>query len=99
MHMSRKYLICYFENKTFYTRLIEGEYIDYDRIILKNHKIFLEVDRDRLLGSLERAAVVTEEKIAGSNRTPLRFSAEGDVLKIMANSSAGSSYEEIEIKH
>ena len=99
MHMSRKYLICYFENKTFYTRLIEGEYIDYDRIILKNHKIFLEVDRDRLLGALERAAVVTEEKIAGSNRTPLRFSAEGDVLKIMANSSAGSSYEEIEIKH
>lgn len=99
MHMSRKYLICYFENMTFYTRLIEGEYIDYDRIILKTHKIFIEVDRNRLLGALERAAVVTEERIAGSNRTPLRFSPEGDVLKIMASSSVGSSYEEIEIEH
>ena len=99
MHMSRKYLICYFENMTFYTRLIEGEYIDYDRIILKTHKIFINVDRDRLLGALERAAVVTEERIIGSNRTPVRFNPEGDVLKIMANSSAGSSYEEIEIDH
>jgi DNA polymerase-3 subunit beta len=99
MHMSRKYLICYFDNMTFYTRLIEGEYIDYDRIILKTHKIFINVDRDRLLGALERAAVVTEERIIGSNRTPVRFSPEGDVLKIMANSSAGSSYEEIEIDH
>ena len=99
MHMSRKYLICYFENMTFYTRLIEGEYIDFDRIILKTHKTFITVDRDRLLGALERAAVVTEERIIGSNRTPVRFAPEGDVLKIMANSSAGSSYEEIEIEH
>ncbi len=99
MHLNRKFLICYFENMTFYTRLIEGEYIDYDRIILKTHKINITVDRDRLLGALERAAIVTEERIIGSNRTPLRFSPEGDVLKIMANSSAGSSYEEIEIDH
>jgi len=99
MHMSRKYLICYFDNMTFYTRLIEGEYIDYDRIILKTHKTYINVDRDRLLGALERAAVVTEERIIGSNRTPVRFAPEGDVLKIMANSSAGSSYEEIEIEH
>ncbi len=99
MHLNRKFLICYFENMTFYTRLIEGEYIDYDRIILKTHKIFINVDRDRLLGALERAAIVTEERIIGSNRTPLRFSPEGDVLKIMANSSAGSSYEEIEVEH
>ncbi len=99
MHLNRKFLICYFENMTFYTRLIEGEYIDYDRIILKNHKINITVDRDRLLGALERAAIVTEERIIGSNRTPLRFNPEGDVLKIMANSSAGSSYEEIEIEH
>ncbi len=99
MHLNRKFLICYFENMTFYTRLIEGEYIDYDRIILKTHKINITVDRDRLLGALERAAIVTEERIIGSNRTPLRFSPEGDVLKIMANSSAGSSYEEIEVEH
>lgn len=99
MHMSRKYLICYFDNMTFYTRLIEGEYIDYDRIILKTHKIFVTVDRDRLLGALERAAIVTEERIIGSNRTPVRINPEGNVLKIMANSSAGSSYEELEIEH
>ena len=99
MHMSRKYLICYFENMTFYTRLIEGEYLDYDRIILKTHKISFNIDRNLLFGALERAAVVTEERIIGSNRTPVRFNVEGDLLKVMANSSAGSSYEEIEIEH
>ena len=99
MHMSRKYLICYFENMTFYTRLIEGEYIDYDRIILKTHKIFINVNRDRLLGALERAAVVTEERIAGSVRSHVRVEVAGDVMKVSAVSAAGSIYDEFEIEH
>jgi DNA polymerase-3 subunit beta len=99
IHLSRKNMICSFEGLTFFSRLIEGEYIDFDRIIIKNHKISVTVDRNRLLAALERAAIVTEEKVAGSTRTPLRFTVEGDLLKLNAQSSVGVSYDEVECAH
>ena len=99
VHLSRKNIICSFGGLTFFSRLIEGEYIDFDRIIIKNHKIAVTVDRTRFLAALERAAIVTEEKVAGSTRTPLRFTAEGDLLKLNAQSSVGVSYDELEIGH
>lgn len=97
--MSRKNMVYVFDGLTFFTRLIEGEYIDFDRIILKNHRINVVADKEQLLSALERAAVVTEEKIPGSTRTPLKFNLEGNMLKLTANSSAGSSYDEIEVDH
>lgn len=97
--MSRKNMVYVFDGLIFFTRLIEGEYIDYERIILKNHRINMVCDRATLLSALERAAIVTEEKIAGSTRTPLKFSLEGDVLKLTAVSSAGSSYDEVSVEH
>ncbi len=99
IHLSRKNMICSFGGLTFFSRLIEGEYIDFDRIILKNHRINVTVDRARLLAALERAAIVTEEKVAGSTRTPLRFSVEGQLLKLNAQSSVGVSYDEVECDH
>ena len=37
--MSHKNMVIVFEDLIFFTRLINGEYIDYNRIIIKNHKI------------------------------------------------------------
>ena len=98
-NLSRKNMVCSFEGLTFYSRLIEGEYIDFDRIIIKNHKINVTVDKAQLLAALERAAVVTEEKVPGSTRTPLKISVEGNILKLNAVSSVGVSYDELEIEH
>ena len=99
VYISRKTMVYHFDGLIFFTRIIEGEYIDFDRIILTNHKINVIVDKDKLLSALERAAVVTEEKIAGSNRSPLKFCLEGGVLKLAANSNLGSSYDELEVEH
>ena len=66
MFMTRKNIVFEIGDVTFFSRLIEGEYLDYDRIIVKNHKYSVECDRDELISALERAALVTEEKIAGS---------------------------------
>ena len=99
IYISRKTMVYHFDGLIFFTKIIEGEYIDFERIILTNHKIIAYADKDKLLAALERAAVVTEEKIAGSNRTPLKFSLESGILKLTANSSAGSSYDELEVEH
>ena len=97
LFMTRKNIVFEIGEVTFFSRLIEGEYLDYDRIIVKNHKYSVECDRDELISALERAALVTEEKIAGSLRSHVKLVFDGDLLKITANSSAGSTYDEIEI--
>lgn len=96
-NLSHRSMTCSFEGIIFYTRLIDGEYIDYDRIIMRNHKIFITLERDRLISALERASVVTEEKNSGSSMTPITFAVEGNVLKLSAVSVTGGTYEELEI--
>lgn len=96
--VTRKNIVFSIGAITFFSRLIEGEYLDYDRIIVKNHKYNVELDREELISALERAALVTEEKIAGSLRSHVKLIFDGDLLKITASSSAGSTYDDIAIE-
>ena len=99
VYTSRKNIVFDLDSMVFFSRLIDGEYIDYNRIIIKTHKIEIVLDRAVLIGALERAALVTEERIAGSVRSHVKLTVEGDYLKISAVSSAGSTYEELYIEH
>lgn len=99
VYMGRKHMVYVIEGLTFFTRLIEGEYIDYGRIIIKNHRIIVECPRDALLMALEKAAIVTEEKIVGAGRAYVKLSLEGGLLKVTAESALGSSYDEIPVEH
>lgn len=97
--MSRKNIIFHFENMIFFSHLVEGIYIEYDRIIVKQHRIFATCDREKLIAALERAALVTEEKVAGSVRSHVKLQFEDNLLKISAVSTLGSTYDEVEIDH
>ena len=97
--VSRKNILMRLGDLTFFSRLIDGEYIDYDRVIISSHRIGVEIDRNALLSALDRAALITEEKIAGSVRSHVKLQIEGDLLKIFANSTAGSTYDELPIEH
>ena len=97
--MSRRHIIFFIDEMIFFSRLVDGEYIDYDRIIIQQHKIKVTVDRDALLAALDRAALITEERVAGSVRSHVKLQIEGDLMKILAASSAGSTYDELEIEH
>lgn len=98
IYINRKNIIFVMNDVIFFSKLIEGEYINYDRIILKNHRISVFTDRENLLSALERAALITEEKVAGSSgRSHVKLETTDTVLKISANSGAGSAYDEISI--
>jgi DNA polymerase-3 subunit beta len=99
IYVSHKNIMMKLGDLSFFSTLINGEYIDYDRVILNNHKVLVELDRDVLLSALDRAALITEERIAGSVRSHVKLSVEGDYLKISATSTAGSTYEELAIEH
>ncbi|MBQ2807242.1 MAG: DNA polymerase III subunit beta [Clostridia bacterium] len=99
VYTSRKNIVFDLDSMIFFSRLIDGDYIDYNRIIITTHRISVCVDRSVLIGALERAALVTEERIAGSVRSHVKLTVAGDYLKISATSTAGSTYEELYVEH
>ncbi len=98
IYLTRKNIVFHIGEIIFFSRLIEGQYIDFDRIILNSHRIFATVDRERMIAALERAALITEEKVAGSVRSHVKLDFDSGVLKISAVSTLGSTYDEVEVE-
>ena len=98
IHMTRKHIIFYIGELVFFSRLVDGDYIDFDRIIIRQHKIHVTLDREELISALDRAALITEERVAGSVRSHVKLQLDGEVLKVLASSAAGSTYDEIEVE-
>ena len=99
IYVTRKHIVFVIGEITFFSRLVDGQYIDYNRIIVTNHPINTVAYKDALLSSLERAALITEEKIAGSVRAHVKLDFSEDLLRISAISAAGSTYDEVSIDH
>ena len=99
VYMSHKNMVVAFDDLIFFTRLIVGEFVNYSSIIIKNHKIEIKADKQRMLAALEKASLITEERIAGSVKSHVRIEVCDDILKVSAVSSAGSIYDEVNIEH
>lgn len=99
IYMTRKNIVFNIGSLIFFSRLIDGQYIDFDRIILKTHRITATLNREHLIAALDRAALVTEEKVAGSVRSHVKLKFEDSLLKISAESTMGSTYDEVDIIH
>ena len=84
-----------FSGMEFVTKLVEGKFPDYNRVIPKNHRNHLVVGRAPLLSSLQRAAILTSEKFKG-----VRVNVEPGLLKISAsNAEQEEAREELEIDY
>ncbi len=99
VYMSHRNMVVVFEDLVFFTRLINGEYVDYNRIIIKNHKIEVKAEKSRVIAALEKASLITEERIVGNVRSHVRVEIVGDIMKVSAVSAAGSIYDEFPIEH
>ncbi|MBV8603193.1 MAG: DNA polymerase III subunit beta [Pelomonas sp.] len=84
-----------FSGMEFVTKLVEGKFPDYNRVIPKNHKFNVTLGRTTLLASLQRAAIMTSEKFKA-----VRLSFEPGLLAIAAsNAEQEEAKEEIEIDY
>lgn len=81
-----------------FSRLVDANYIEYERFIPKESKTFVEIERDALEDSLERASIVTEERIVGQAKSVVRFSFKDNVLGVSALSVSGNFFDEINIE-
>ena len=71
-----------FDGMEFVTKLVEGKFPDYNRVIPKNHKNSITLGRVTLLASLQRTAILTSEKFKG-----VRLNIEPGVLRIASNNA------------
>ena len=84
-----------FGGMEFVTKLVEGKFPDYNRVIPKNHKNAVVLGRATLLASLQRAAILTSDKFKG-----VRVNIEPGTLRIASsNAEQEEAKEEIEIDY
>ena len=84
-----------FSGLEFVTKLVEGKFPDYNRVIPKNHKNSVTLGRGTLLASLQRAAILTSEKFKG-----VRVNIEPGLLRIASsNAEQEEAKEELEIDY
>jgi DNA polymerase-3 subunit beta len=84
-----------FSGMEFVTKLVEGKYPDYNRVIPKNHKNIITLGRQPLLQSLQRAAILTSDKFKG-----VRVNIDPGSLRIASsNAEQEEAKEELEIDY
>ncbi len=84
-----------FSGMEFVTKLVEGKFPDYNRVIPKNHKNIVALGRLPLLNALQRAAILTSEKFKG-----VRINVEPGVLRISSNNAEQEeAKEELEVDY
>ena len=71
-----------FEGMEFVTKLVEGKFPDYNRVIPRNHKNIITLGRAPLLASLQRTAILTSEKFKG-----VRLNIEPGTLRVASNNA------------
>ena len=97
IYIGFKHAMFHIGDVVLFTRLIDNEYIDYTRIIPKEQKIFLRLDRERLLAGLERAMLIAESKHAGIGYVKLIVGE--DTLTLTSTSAGGNVTDEMPCVH
>ena len=78
------------------SRLIQGDFVNFESIIVKNPKTVMTIERKKLMDSIDRAAllIMTDER-----RCPVSLSMPDDsTLVVSANTETGDHKESIDIK-
>ena len=95
LQFSSSFMKVDFPNGSFATKLIDGRYPDYAKVIPTANTQDLLADRDQLRQALARTAILSNEKFRG-----VRFKVEKDLLNLMAhNPEHEEAEEELEVEY
>ncbi|MBO4413357.1 MAG: DNA polymerase III subunit beta [Clostridia bacterium] len=94
-----KHVIFMFDNFTVFTRVIDANYLDYERFLPKAPKTFVTLNSNEIISSLERAMFITEEKIQGQIKPAVICDFKQDMLTLFSQSTVGRINDEIPTEH
>ena len=93
--IGRKHVIFKIDRVYFFTRLIESKYMDYERIFKKDYTTEAYLDPAEFRDALERASIISEDKLGGKNRAMVKLDLKGSEITVSCVSSEGSIVEKV----
>src|SRR5699024_7944924 len=94
LQIDRNYISAQLGNVRVYARLIDGEFINYQRILPTGWKTRVKVNCAQFAACVERASLVARE----SKTNLMRIDVDGERMVVTSNSDIGDSYEEIDVE-
>jgi DNA polymerase-3 subunit beta len=95
--VARRHVIFTIGDYVYFSHMIDGDYPNYSRIIPEESDIKVYISSAEFRGAIERASLITEDKLGGNSRTYVKLTFEEDMLKISSASAGGSIYEEVPV--
>lgn len=95
MILGRKHVIFKIDTIYFFTRMLDTEYIQFEKLLPTSYMTQAYISRAELLGAIERASIVTEDKLGGSGRAHVKLDFMDDGVTMSSVSSGGSVYEKV----
>ena len=83
------------ENCKIVTRLLEGEFLDYERVIPKNWETRIKANKKELQECFERISLISMSSIEKERKYPVKVSVEIGKVVISCKNQAGDAKEEI----
>lgn len=80
-------------NATLVCRVLEGEFLDWRRVVPNDNPIKLGVNVKNLTSSLERVSLIVSEKI----KSPVRMTIGENIMALRTSNSIGDAYDECQI--
>jgi len=95
MQLSPSQVVIYLDGMTIISKVIDGKFPDYNRVIPQNHQNTFTINRLAVLSSMQRTAILSNEKFKG-----IRMLLSEHLLKLIStNSEQEEAQDEMEIDY
>lgn len=94
LDVSEKMIRFTFDHVTLTTKVIDGTFPDYERVIPQNNDKYLNVDPKSFSRAVDRVSIVAAEKTRA-----VKLSVAGQSMTLSANNDNGSAVEEVEVEY
>ncbi len=95
MIIGNKHIIFKIDSIYFFCRMIESKYMDYSRVLPRSFETEIYVSAAELKGALERAAIISEDKLGGNSKAQVKLAVSQNAIDISAVSTSGSIFETV----
>ena len=93
IYLQKNSLFVEVENSSLISRLIEGEFVKYNHILPSSFENTVTVNKDALLSSIERAAIVTRS----DRYNVVKFDVKENIMTVSAKSEVGNVNENVNV--
>lgn len=83
----KKHIIFYVNNFRLFSKLLEGEFLDYHSAIPSDKTTTVRINTKKMIECIERTSIIITEKV----RSPIKLIFDEDLIKISALTSLGSA--------